>query len=341
MRLYHWEGYNQQGQFSLIYILGILKTAVKSTLFKGFLMIRARLIALLLVTIILGGCSLNESIGFSSNQNSPLQTVEVINSIQRFTPTKSHTKSSKTPSHQSAGTARITNTSPTKSVVPRASETPNFTPTKVSMVPTPDGNSSRSVTLCSPLAEFPRENLSKIISTAYSPPPLGWDDRHHGVDFVYHRLAGVDRTILGVGVQAVLSGWVAAAIEESFPYGNLVIIETPWKLLSPEMADELVINEDQSLYHLYAHLLETPVINIDQPVDACDLIGYVGASGNTEAPHLHFETRIGLSGGRFPVMNAFLEGVTEEERQNYNLWRTSKQYNHFNPMILLDYGIGD
>ena len=40
-------------------------------------------------------------------------------------------------------------------------------------------------------------------------------------------------------------------------------------------------------------------------------------------------------------MNAFVDGVTEEERRNYNLWRVSQQFNHFNPMDLLDYGTDD
>jgi len=67
----------------------------------------------------------------------------------------------------------------------------------------------------------------------------------------------------------------------------------------------------------------------------------VGSSGNTESPHLHFETRIGPAGTSFPVMSAFVDGVTDEERANYKLWRVSPQFRHFHPMRLMNYQIPD
>jgi murein DD-endopeptidase MepM/ murein hydrolase activator NlpD len=126
---------------------------------------------------------------------------------------------------------------------------------------------------------------------------------------------------------------------DSFPYGNVVILETPGELLPAELRELIDLEDGESLYHLYAHMLEPPLVELGQPVGLCDLIGYAGASGRTEAPHLHFETRIGLAGGRFPVMNAFVDGVTEEERRYYKLWRVSMQYAHFDPMILMGYDI--
>jgi murein DD-endopeptidase MepM/ murein hydrolase activator NlpD len=142
-------------------------------------------------------------------------------------------------------------------------------------------------------------------------------------------------------VQSVLAGTVAAAITDSFPYGNMVIVETPGQLLPPDLVALLGLAEGESLYHLYAHLLEAPPVVLGQRVEACQVIGAVGASGNTAAPHLHFETRRGLPGGRFPSMSAFVSSATQESRANYTLWRTSRQYLHFDPMILLSYGLGD
>ena len=78
------------------------------------------------------------------------------------------------------------------------------------------------------------------------------------------------------------------------------------------MSELLGIEEGESLYHLYAHLLETPQVSLDQVVETCDVIGLAGASGNTLAPHLHFETRIGPSGTSFPVMNTLVEEATHE-----------------------------
>jgi murein DD-endopeptidase MepM/ murein hydrolase activator NlpD len=195
--------------------------------------------------------------------------------------------------------------------------------------------------LCSPLNGFPRDKLDKIISDGYKPPPPGSDDRHQGVDFVFHRQAGEQRNILGVSVQAVLFGTVAAAVHDSFPYGNLVIIETPYWHLPKDLVEELGIEPTESLYHLYGHLQGDLRVELGQRVTCCQVIGTVGASGNTEAPHLHLETRIGPIGQLFPVMSAFSDGVTGEQRANYVLWRTSMVFQHFDPMRLMGYGLNE
>jgi murein DD-endopeptidase MepM/ murein hydrolase activator NlpD len=193
--------------------------------------------------------------------------------------------------------------------------------------------------ICSPLNGYPRARLSKIISNGYKPPPPGSDDRHQGVDFVFHRQAGEERNILGVATQTVMYGTVAAAVHDSFPFGNLVIVETPYWHLPPALIEELGMAPDESLYHLYAHLQEDLRVELGQKVSSCQVVGTVGASGNTEAPHLHLETRIGPAGAVFPVMNAFSLGVTPEERANYVLWRTSMVFRHFDPMSLMNYGL--
>lgn len=191
------------------------------------------------------------------------------------------------------------------------------------------------VELCTPLDNFPLEKLPKIVSAPYDPPPMGSDDRHQGVDFVYHHLAGVSIPILGVQVNSVMPGVVVASLSDTFPYGNFVIIETPGSWLSVQWLEALKMTENHSIYHLYAHLQSKPLVSLGQDVTKCQPIGKVGKSGNTEAAHLHLEMRIGLSGGVFPSMYGLLKDAPEEARKNYNLWRSSGFYQHFDPMFLL------
>ncbi|HEY8471670.1 MAG TPA: M23 family metallopeptidase [Natronosporangium sp.] len=44
---------------------------------------------------------------------------------------------------------------------------------------------------------------------------------------------------------------------------------------------------------LYCHLLQQPEVSVGDTVATGDLIGYVGSSGNSSEPHLHFEVQIG------------------------------------------------
>lgn len=206
-------------------------------------------------------------------------------------------------------------------------------PTRVA--PTSTVTPYPQVSVCSPLADYPLEKLSKIVSDPYHPPPMGSDERHQGVDFVYHRMAGMTISILGVQVNSVLPGRVAAALSDTFPYGNLVITETPYAWLPPAWIEKFAIQENQSIYILYAHLLETPAVSLGDAVAGCQAIARVGKSGNTDAPHLHLETRLGPAGATFPSMAGLLAEVSDEERANYKLWRTSGTFLHFDPMRLL------
>lgn len=161
---------------------------------------------------------------------------------------------------------------------------------------------------------------------------MGSDDRHQGVDFTYHSLVGTVSSIMGVQVQSVLPGRVAVAVNDSFPYGNVVIIESNIKILPASLLEKLSIPEGQSLYLLYAHMQEELSVVFDDSVTACQPLGKVGKSGNTEAAHLHLEMRYGPPGVSFTAFSAFVEGVTSEQKANYRRWRTSGEFQHFDPM---------
>jgi murein DD-endopeptidase MepM/ murein hydrolase activator NlpD len=161
--------------------------------------------------------------------------------------------------------------------------------------------------ICSPLQDHGLDELPGIVSAPYDPPPPGKEERHHGVDFSYYR-RGDRESILGVGVQSILDGSVSAVITDAFPYGNFVIVETNARQLPAWLQEKLAMEEDQSLYMLYAHLSETSRLTVGEPVVGCQHLGSVGKSGNAGIPHLHLEARIGPQGAVFDQM-AYYEPV--------------------------------
>ena len=192
--------------------------------------------------------------------------------------------------------------------------------------------------ICSPLEGDGLEELYQIISDPYHPPPKGSDERHQGIDLSYFRRKGRD-SIQGVTVQSVLAGWVAARVSGSFPFGNLLMIETPGERLPAELALDLGLGAGESLYVFYAHMENLPDLQVGDAVSACQPLGMVGKSGNAGVAHLHLETRLGPAGQTFLSMGYYQISNTPEERENYRLWRTSGVFRHFDPMRLLLFGL--
>ncbi len=234
--------------------------------------------------------------------------------------------------------------SATPSLLPSATSTAEIKFTKVPLQ-TPGASPTSPVVsptipyvfrICSPVATLSLNDLSPFISSPYH-VGRGGKNYHEGMDITYYQLNGVKDSILGVSIQAGLAGRVAAAISGSYPYGNFVIIETRRESLPTDLTKKLKITEGKSLYLLYAHMQDTPLVGLSEDVSACQSIGKVGNSGNTDAPHLHLEARIGRSNVTFDVLSALVDGVTPEERANYVLWHSGAEFKDFDPMLLLTY----
>ena len=194
--------------------------------------------------------------------------------------------------------------------------------------------------LCSPLLLHTLEELPQIIGDPYNPPPPGREERHQGIDFAYYHYSDRD-SMLGEPVQSVLSGKVASVLNDKFPYGNMVMVETAREDLPEPLLTILEFPEGDSLYLLYAHMNLPPLVKIGERVEACQQLGEVGMSGNTDIPHLHLETRFGPAGTVFESMLFYSTRATQAEMDNYVLWRTSGVFQHFDPMRLLSYRPGD
>ena len=222
---------------------------------------------------------------------------------------------------------------PSATALPTNSPTQTSTPTStITLTPTP------VFQICSPVAAVTLHDLPKVVSDPYTGPPPGSDQRHEGTDFAYYRWKE-GGAIRGTPVQAVLAGKVAMSLADTFPYGNVVIIETPWDLLPADLVEKLEFSEDKSLYLLYAHMEDIPLVTLGDEVAACQPLGAVGSSGNAIAAHLHLETRTGPPGVVFLGMARFVEDATPEEKENYRVWRVSRKFLHFDPMLLLMFEI--
>jgi murein DD-endopeptidase MepM/ murein hydrolase activator NlpD len=138
----------------------------------------------------------------------------------------------------------------------------------------------------------------------------------------------------GTPVLAALDGKIAAVVHNRPPYGNLVILETPFERLPPALIAGQKIPTGDSLYTLYAHLQNLQPLKIGQPVPCGRQLAETGLTGWTGGPHLHFETRWGPAGQTFASLAYYQADTTDEERANYAKWRMSGVFHLFDPMEL-------
>ncbi len=160
------------------------------------------------------------------------------------------------------------------------------------------------------------------------------DDGHHGLDLGYYTREGVPFT--GTPVLSALEGVVAAIIQDSPPYGGMILVETPFDKIPPQLIENQNIPPGNSLYILYAHLQNLSTFNLQQSVTCGQQLAETGLTGFTGGPHLHFETRWGPAGASFPDGMAYYRADTSEaERANYQRWRMSGEFRLFDPLELL------
>lgn len=222
--------------------------------------------------------------------------------------------------------------------------------------PTPDYVKS----ICSPLDQVTLAELNDIITQPYKTPRPKNDDGHHGVDFAFFRfndIVGIE----GLPIDAALPGEVVTIINNRDPYGYGLIVETPLDKLDPALAAAFDLPEvqptvvpdprvncppsgeltftlsetERSVYILYGHLKDPPVVQVGDQVACGQQLGLVGNSGMSTNAHLHFETRVGPSGARFDSMAYYTLQSSEAERYNYCVWRVSNLFKLFDPMVLL------
>ena len=239
---------------------------------------------------------------------------------------------------------------------------PTFTTGQVDTPLSPTETPILQTKVCSPLAGETLSELTEIITQPFKPPRAGQDvenDDHHGVDFAFYRRKDL-LSIDDLPILSALDGEVVTIINDKFPYGNAIIIETHMDSLSPILLDQLnppstqptvvpdpkfnwvpgelpfqLSETSRSLYIYYAHLKYPTDFKTGDKVTCGQQIGQVGNTGDSSNPHLHFETRIGPSGARFESMAYFTAQSTQSERYNYIVWRVTNLFQLFDPMVLL------
>lgn len=259
---------------------------------------------------------------------------------------------------QPAATAQV------PSEVP-ATEIATISPTATT-VPTPTATSVPLVTgAVSPLQGIELSELRLVTSNPFKfkypyVEASGSDYNHTGVDLAFFKFKDYT-TVLGHPIQAVLPGKVVEALSDRWPYGNMILIETPLsrfsaeylatlKLPAPFAASEISAHSscqpdatriswsetDKSIYILYAHMQSPSTFKAGDTVNAGDVIGAVGHSGNAivGAEHLHLEVRLGPSDAQFATISDYKPDSTEEERYNYCIWALSEVFQPIDPTTL-------
>ncbi len=95
---------------------------------------------------------------------------------------------------------------------------------------------------------------------------------HGGVDFLWNNAAGEDVSD-GKEIHATTDGVVTKSTPETGT-GNMI----RWK-------------DKAGWYHWYMHMVDSPLKQTGENVKAGDLLGYVGTSGDSTGPHLHYTIR--------------------------------------------------
>ena len=247
----------------------------------------------------------------------------------------------------------------TETPVPSATPEATATPTATEIPPSPTPTTTPFF-VCSPLEDETFESLPLILTKGIElPAHFGQDFGHPGLDFAYFQ-RGDRASIQGIEIYAILPGTVALTLEDKYPYGYTVVVETLLSDLPEDLQASLMesyidvpeeveyqyncpdvptpsLTGEYSLYHLYAHMETPPDFEVGDPVTCGQLLGTVGNTGWSSNPHLHLEIRLGPSGLDIPTMAHYEAAITEEQMSNYCLWRSSGYYQVVDPFDLFEF----
>jgi murein DD-endopeptidase MepM/ murein hydrolase activator NlpD len=242
---------------------------------------------------------------------------------------------------------------PTATVIPTTTNTP--------LPPEPSPTPAPAFNVCSPLDEVELDKIDDTIIIPFAPPPdLASDDPHQGVDFV-KMIPGTQIAQDGETIDAALAGRVMMTVEDRYPYGNAVMVETPLQSIPPAWLEKVGLpgpgqqlypfsvltcptdipnpdwldNQERSLYLLYAHLKEPAVVQPGEEVACGQKLGIMGSTGNSLYPHLHLEIRVGPAGASFDGMAHYTNSAKNNEMKNYCIWRVSDYFQLVDPMTIL------
>jgi len=105
-------------------------------------------------------------------------------------------------------------------------------------------------------------------------------DGHQGTDFVIRSFQAMDDSI---AVYAAAAGTVTYVIDSLFDR------ETAGDV-SKRLGNYIAISHPNDFYTYYGHLMQNSVqVEVGDNVEIGELIGFIGSSGNSTDPHLHFE----------------------------------------------------
>ncbi len=250
---------------------------------------------------------------------------------------------------------RVTSTVLPATATAAPTQTTQPSPSPSPTTPPPTATPTEELfTVCSPLEGETIDALPLIlVNPLVEPYAWGTDFGHPGLDFAYYQREERE-SIEGIEIYAIMAGRVALILDDLYPYGYAIVIETPLSALPEELQRSLkaeyepvpvdlvyqyncpnvptpTLTGEYSLYHLYAHQQVRPAFELGEEIACGQLLGNVGNSGWSSNPHLHLETRIGPADLEITSMAHYETTATEEQLSNYCLWRSSGYYQIMDP----------
>ncbi len=234
---------------------------------------------------------------------------------------------------------------------------PSLSPTStITLTPEPTPTEVVQPQVCVLFEGEGLEGLMQRLTNPFYRPEPGSDNPHQGVDF--SDLDPVNRIALsGKPVYAITGGKAAMVINNRFPYGNALLVETALEDLPQTWLQKIMVNQpvereifhtnltcpgdwekpggdinQVSFYILYAHFEDGLSYQVGDRIECGQEIGKIGMSGNALAPHVHVEMRVGPSGVVFEDMAHYDSSASLAAMENYCRWRVSGWYRLMDPM---------